>query len=340
MDLSRAHELMFSVLDGEATAEEAGELERLLAEDAAARDEFSSLQRLFERLRSVRQLQAPQGLAEAAADRRQRLAPPARRGRHSSRGNPGRETHMDPNRSKRSLWIGGGVVVVVGIAIALFTTNFPPDGKNAAGTVAPAQRYRAEQPQAGDVKLGDQSVAQMMQTEAFDRFIKDPSTRALAADANFLALARAHADGLVALGLHPDAVAVLARQVNATKADAVKADAVKADAVKADAMKADAMKADAMKADAMKADAMKADAMKADAFSAFGREAQALRALALAPEATKVMAQHADAVAAMARMQSFASLAANARFADALAANALAANATQSNATSANAQQK
>src|ERR1700682_678279 len=113
----RMQMLMFAVLDGEATPEEARELERQRAENAAAREEYASLQLLFERLRSVPQVDAPQGLAEVAVDRRQRNVPPERRSRSSGFSNP-RSRTMSPNRSKRSIWIGGGIAVAAVLAVA------------------------------------------------------------------------------------------------------------------------------------------------------------------------------------------------------------------------------
>ena len=360
----RLHVLMFAVLDGEATPEEARELELKLSESATARDEYASMRLLFERLGSIPQLEAP-GIAEAAVKQRRRNAPPSGRSPRSGFSNRGKERSMNPNRSRRSIWIGGGVAVAAVVAVAFFTIGYPPDGRNSAGTVAPAQRYRAEQPKAGDVKLGDQSVAQLMQTEAFDRFVKNPSTRALAGDPDFQALARSHADGLVALGLHPDAIAVLAQQANAqlansqqAQARAQLANAQQANAQLANSQQAQARaqlanaqqvnaqlansqqaQARAQLANAQQPNAQLVNAQKADAFSAFGAEANALQSLALAPQTAQVMARHNDALVAAARSQTFATLLSNSRFADALAANALA-NATAVNGTSTNAQQQ
>jgi len=58
----RLDELMQSVLDGEATPEEATELDRRLAADAAASARFEELGRLFEGLRAVPKAYPPEGL--------------------------------------------------------------------------------------------------------------------------------------------------------------------------------------------------------------------------------------------------------------------------------------
>ena len=50
---SHLSELMHAVLDGEATREEARELEAQLARDAAARAQFDELRSVFEQLRRV-----------------------------------------------------------------------------------------------------------------------------------------------------------------------------------------------------------------------------------------------------------------------------------------------
>ena len=65
MKHSELTELMHAVLDGEASAAEARELERLLAADPAARAEFDELERLFEALHSVPQQYPPEGLVAA-----------------------------------------------------------------------------------------------------------------------------------------------------------------------------------------------------------------------------------------------------------------------------------
>lgn len=59
--------LMFAVLDGEGTSDDARALERILAEDAGARAEYAALRRLFARVQGLPLLDPPPGLADAAA---------------------------------------------------------------------------------------------------------------------------------------------------------------------------------------------------------------------------------------------------------------------------------
>ncbi|MDH5583849.1 MAG: hypothetical protein OEY82_08295, partial [Gammaproteobacteria bacterium] len=81
-----------------------------------------------------------------------------------------------------------GIVALV--AVAYFGMNYPTDGSDAAGTVAPAERYRADQIGAGDVELGDQAIQEFMQTDVFTALTNDAAFRnALKSDAFRAALA-------------------------------------------------------------------------------------------------------------------------------------------------------
>jgi hypothetical protein len=60
-DLERT-QLMYAVLDGEATADEARALERLLAAEPAARAQFEELRSLFDALSCVPKAFPPEGL--------------------------------------------------------------------------------------------------------------------------------------------------------------------------------------------------------------------------------------------------------------------------------------
>jgi hypothetical protein len=234
---------MFAVLDGEGTPEEARELERILAEDAGARAEYEAVRRFFAQLQRVPQVDPPPGVADTAVERFQLSGPPrvsspgAESGKflpskqesisrvpRISYGPPAKEKTMSRNVSKLAMWIGTGVAAAAGVLIAAFIFKFPPGGENVSGTVVPAQRYRAEQIKAEDVKLGDQAVAKLMQTEAFQRIVRDPKMRTLARDPGFQALAKKPA-ALVALVNQADAAIALAQTSNATTAAARKAQA-------------------------------------------------------------------------------------------------------------------
>ena len=63
---------------------------------------------------------------------------------------------------------------VVGGAIAYIGFANPP-GDALTGAVAPAERYRAEQPSADDIQLGDQELQAVLQTDEFARLVADES---------------------------------------------------------------------------------------------------------------------------------------------------------------------
>ena len=69
------------------------------------------------------------------------------------------------------------VAIVVGIIY--FGANRQPANDEVTGTVAPAERYRADQITEDDINLGDQTVQQFMQTDTYDRIINDEALMAV-----------------------------------------------------------------------------------------------------------------------------------------------------------------
>ena len=207
--------LMQAVLDGEATADEAAELERRLASDDAARGEFEELKRLFDGLAAFPKMHPPEGLYAAIQG-----ALPSARGRTGAgdqlsgvsgvlrplhgidlsvddaverqhqpqRSFPMSQPHP-PYSAKRKAWIGAGIALVAVAIVVRYGFDSVPKSEDVAGTVVPAQRYRA--PQGTDeIKLGDQTVAQLMQNDAFVKLIKDPQVQAMAREPGFVAAAQ------------------------------------------------------------------------------------------------------------------------------------------------------
>ena len=170
------------------------------------------------------------------------------RGAQMSQSNMSRHT-------KRILMAGGGLAAIV-VGVIVVGRISPMHGASIMGTIVPAERYHSSQVSNADVQLGDTGVAQVMQTDMYERMVKDPEFRKQVANQ------AANQASNVASAMKTDSVA------SAMKADSV-ASAMKADSV-ASAMKADSV-ASAMKADSV-ASAMKADsvasAMKADSVAA------------------------------------------------------------------------
>lgn len=84
-------------------------------------------------------------------------------------------------------------------AVGYFGFGIPANNGDVVGTIAPAQRYQAKTVGESDVKLGDQSVSQFMQSDAFrmiqgdaklaEAMRSDSFRAALASDAGRAALA-------------------------------------------------------------------------------------------------------------------------------------------------------
>jgi anti-sigma factor RsiW len=196
MSQSQLIELMHVVLDGEATPAQAGELERRMRSDAAARAQYEELRCLFDGLSRVRQAFPPEGLiASVLANIPQNSTRPGRsgqlfgapgvietslkdtRGRSPGRGERVRQvfqqwassrgTDMSAGKNNlagnRKIWIGGGIAAAA-VIVAVSTGLFPPNAGDTAGTIAPALRYRATQPAADDVTPGSQPGSQSAQT--------------------------------------------------------------------------------------------------------------------------------------------------------------------------------
>ena len=73
-------------------------------------------------------------------------------------------SHQDKVSSSNKTWGIAAVLVAVVAGIGYFTTQYPP-------------RYQGEQITADDVKLGDQSVQQFMQTDLFTQLQQDEALR-------------------------------------------------------------------------------------------------------------------------------------------------------------------
>ena len=66
--------------------------------------------------------------------------------------------------NNQKVWmVVAGLAIVIG-GVAFLGGDFPTGSDQAAGTIVPAERYRGEQISDNDVQLGDESVAQLMNT--------------------------------------------------------------------------------------------------------------------------------------------------------------------------------
>lgn len=83
--------------------------------------------------------------------------------------------------TKKWMFIGSGVIVA-GALVVLFQ-NYPPQPKDAAGAIGAAQRYHEPQITGADVKVSQDELTTWIQSETFDRIVKDPQARKLFTDA-------------------------------------------------------------------------------------------------------------------------------------------------------------
>jgi anti-sigma factor RsiW len=188
MDATKRTVLMHAVLDAEASVAEADELMRLLAADPAAQAEFEELQRLFDELKGLPAMFPPEGLYAAVMSRlpkhqdgaRQLLESPgvidSPKGRSSTQRSgtssssrrrfapePQLKEHFmseqesKPFSKRKAALLGVGVAVIAGVVVATSGIYFPAGSSDTAGTIVPAQRFRAAQPTGNNVQPGGQT---------------------------------------------------------------------------------------------------------------------------------------------------------------------------------------
>jgi hypothetical protein len=81
--------------------------------------------------------------------------------------------------TRKVMW---GLAAAAAVILAVFVvTGFPPVGRGTEGTVGAAKKYQAQQMTAADVKVGDAAAQQFLQSEVFDRLIKDREARGILA---------------------------------------------------------------------------------------------------------------------------------------------------------------
>lgn len=86
---------------------------------------------------------------------------------------------------KRLMW---GLAAAAALVLAYFAVNgFPTVDQGSEATIGAAKRYQAGQIESKDVVLGDQSVQQFMQSDVFDRLVKDPAAVKALSDAGIRA---------------------------------------------------------------------------------------------------------------------------------------------------------
>ena len=175
----RREELLQARVDGELTTDERRELDRLLEEDASTRLRAGELDALSKALNVLGPEDPPARVLRAVIDHVKHNAPEAL---------PEYQTTATGGLMRtKVLW---GLAAAAGIVLAVLAyTGFPPESGGSEGAIGAAKRYQAAQIAASDVKLGDQAAQEFLQSDLFDKLVRDDNARKLLNDTNFKQLA-------------------------------------------------------------------------------------------------------------------------------------------------------
>ena len=83
--------------------------------------------------------------------------------------------------SKKAMW---GLAAAAALILAVFVVRgFPPVDRGTEGAIGAAKKYQASQMGANDVVTGDASAQEFLQSETYDRLIRDPEAVAMLSNA-------------------------------------------------------------------------------------------------------------------------------------------------------------
>ncbi len=167
----KAEELLHASMDGQLTNEERAELDHLLESSSDARVRLTELQHMVHRLDELGPAEPPAELTRHVMD--------AVVARHRDQDHV--VTINGGMRMSKKFMIGlsAAAAVVLGVFVI---RGYPPIGSGTEGSIGAAKRYQAPQLAAGDVKLGDASAQEFLQSDVFDRLMKDETARKALSD--------------------------------------------------------------------------------------------------------------------------------------------------------------
>ena len=161
-------------LDHSLTPDEQARLAQMLAESPELRARVAELTEVVDLIESLGPAEAPAGLAEQIVSQ---ISHRPYAVRHSTfqRGVP---------VNKKILF---GLAAAAAIVLAVITYNSnPPATVGTEATIGAAQRAQTPQIAPSDVKLGDTSTQDVLQTETFDAILRDETLRSMLQDAELL----------------------------------------------------------------------------------------------------------------------------------------------------------
>lgn len=175
-------------LDNELDEVSAARLARLLAENPAVRLRASEIDTLGRLLDEVQSSDANEPRTERPSHiKRPQRVEPREIGTRPSRSAAIRHNHETGGfiMARKVMWgIAAAAVVVLGL-FAL--TGYPPVGRDTEGSIGQAKRAQEPQMAAKDVVLGDTKAQEFMQSDVFDKLMKDPNARQMLSDASMRA---------------------------------------------------------------------------------------------------------------------------------------------------------
>jgi len=163
--------LLQGAIDNTLTPEEQARLARMISESAKARDRAAEFEQLAGFIESIGPASPPPGLVEHV------LAQVSQR-----------PYAVRPSTFERGVTVNKkilfGLAAAAAIVLAVITYNsYPRPIEGTEATIGAAQRAQTPQIAAQDVKLGDTSAQDVLQTETFDAIMKDDAVRTMLQDA-------------------------------------------------------------------------------------------------------------------------------------------------------------
>jgi len=163
--------LIQGALDNALTAEEQARLARWISESPDARERTAQLAQLATLIQSLGPAEAPPGFVDDV------LAEVSHRplAVHQS-------TFLRGVAVNKKILFGLAAAAAIVLAVITYNSN-PPATVGTEATIGAAQRAQTPQIAAKDVKLGDTSAQDVLQTETFDAILKDETLRTMLQDA-------------------------------------------------------------------------------------------------------------------------------------------------------------
>jgi len=193
--------LLQGALDDTLTAEERAQLARLLSESPEARERAAELSALAGLIESLGPADAPAGLVDNVLAH----VPHRPHVRHV--------TFQRGVIVNKKILFGLAAAAAIVLAVITYNSN-PPATVGTEATIGAAQRAQAPQIAAKDVKLGDTSAQDVLQTETFDAIMKDDTLRTMLQDDELRAQLQ-HNE--MRLALQEDSIRIALRGANLNK---------------------------------------------------------------------------------------------------------------------------